>query len=125
MFRLSKERTHVPSPVQLPLRKNLQNYRPIIDSQYLICCIHLDGIDSNCLQHSVGSHFCTHSAKLLDASYYKQSILVYIYTFLTCVLSLDNRNIALGSLSDSTFLDVLTSKLQYSFLVYVVSYSIR
>jgi ribosomal protein L44E len=49
------------------------------------CCIHLDGIDSNCLQHSVGSHFCTHSAKLLDASYYKQSILVYIYTF--------NRNI--------------------------------
>jgi hypothetical protein len=44
-------------------------------------------------------------------------ILFYIYTFLTCVLSLDNRNIVLGSLSDSTFLDVLTSKLQYSFLV--------
>jgi hypothetical protein len=27
----------------------------------------LDGIDSNCLQHSVGSHFCTHSATFLDA----------------------------------------------------------
>jgi hypothetical protein len=46
-------------------------------------------------------------------------------TFLRCVLSLDNRNIVLGSLSDSTFLDVLTSKLQYSFLVYVVSYSMN
>jgi hypothetical protein len=49
----------------------------------------------------------------------------YMIDLPSCVLSLDNGNIALGPLSDSTFLDVLTSKLQYSFLVYVVSYSMN